>query len=92
MKVYDEPRAIINRICEFEEMATSRDLAKCCGGGGGVRRGYGDLARKVAKKRLLEAPSGIDYIVTACPMCRANLQDAGGKVLDISELVLMSMI
>jgi Fe-S oxidoreductase len=92
MKVYDEPRAIIKRICEFEEMATSRDMAKCCGGGGGVRRGYGDLARKVAKKRLLEAPSGIDYIVTACPMCRANLQDAGGKVLDISELVLMSMI
>jgi len=50
------------------------------------------LARKVAKKRLLEAPAGIDYIITACPMCHANLQDAGGKVLDISELVLMSMI
>lgn len=92
MKVYDEPREIIRRICDFEEMATSKSLAKCCGGGGGVRRGYGDLARKVAKKRLLDAPAGIDYIITACPMCHANLQDAGGKVLDISELVLMSMI
>ena len=92
MKVYDEPRKIIGRICEFEEMASSKQNARCCGGGGGVRRGYGDLARKVAKKRLSEAPANIDYIITACPMCHANLQDAGGRVLDISELVLMSLI
>lgn len=92
MGVYDEPRIIIERICEFKEMDSFRSNARCCGGGGGVRRGYRDLARKVAKKRLLEAPKGIDYIVTACPMCHANLEDAGGKVLDISELVLMSLI
>ncbi len=92
MGVYEEPRTIIRHICEFEEMATSRKDARCCGGGGGVRRGYGDLARKVAKKRLAEAPDGVDYIITACPMCHANLQDAGAKVLDISELVLMSLI
>jgi Fe-S oxidoreductase len=92
MGIYEEPRIIISHICELKEMATSKKDARCCGGGGGVRRGYGDLARKVAKKRLLETPDGIDYIITACPMCRANLQDAGGKVLDISELVLMSLI
>lgn len=92
MKVYEEPRTIIERICDFEEMASSKQDARCCGGGGGVRRGYGDLARNIAKKRLMEAPAGVDYIVTACPMCNANLQDAGGKVLDISELVLMSLI
>lgn len=92
MKVYEEPREIITRICEFEEMASSKQNARCCGGGGGVRRGYGDLARSVARKRLSEAPENIDYIITACPMCHANLRDAGGKVLDISELVLMSLI
>ncbi|HTX43082.1 MAG TPA: (Fe-S)-binding protein [Methanocella sp.] len=92
MGVYEEPRIIIKSICGLEEMASSGKDARCCGGGGGVRRGYGDLARKVAKKRLTEAPEGVDYIVTACPMCHANLQDAGGKVLDIAELVLMSMI
>jgi len=92
MGVYEEPRAIIARICEFEEMASSKEEARCCGGGGGVRRGYGDLARKIAKKRLAEAPTDVDYIITACPMCNANLQDAGGKVLDIAELVLMSLI
>ncbi len=92
MGVYEEPRSIIKRICEFEEMASSKKEARCCGGGGGVRRGYGDLARKIAKKRLSETPADVDYIITACPMCHANLQDAGGKVLDISELVLMSLI
>jgi Fe-S oxidoreductase len=92
MGVFDEPRIIIERICDFTEMASYRKNARCCGGGGGVRRGYRDLARKVAKKRLLEAPEGIDYIITACPMCHANLEDAGGKVLDISDLVLMSLI
>ena len=92
MGVYEEPRTIIRRICELREMATSKKNARCCGGGGGVRRGYGDLARKVAKKRLSDVPAGVDYIITACPMCHANLQDAGGKVLDISELVLMSLI
>ncbi len=91
MKVYDEPRAIIKRICDLKEMATSGKDARCCGGGGGVRRGYADLARKVAKKRLTEAPADVDYIITACPMCNANLQDAGGKVLDISDLILMAL-
>jgi fumarate reductase (CoM/CoB) subunit B len=92
MNVYEEPRAIISRICDLEEMATSKKDARCCGGGGGVRRGFGDLARKIAKKRLSEAPADIDHIITACPMCYANLQDAGGKVLDIAELLLMSLI
>ncbi|AFD00295.1 thiol-driven fumarate reductase, iron-sulfur protein (HdrD-like) [Methanocella conradii HZ254] len=92
MGVYDEPRSIIKRICDFEEMASHGKEARCCGGGGGVRRGYGDLARAIAKKRLSEAPHDVDYIITACPMCRASLQEAGGRVLDISELVLMSLI
>jgi fumarate reductase (CoM/CoB) subunit B len=92
MGIFEEPRIIIERICDFKEMGSSRKNARCCGGGGGVRRGHRDLARKVATKRLAEAPQGIDFIVTACPMCNANLEDAGGKVLDISELVLMSLI
>jgi Fe-S oxidoreductase len=90
MKVYDEPRTIIKGICDFREMATSRQDARCCGGGGGVRRGYRDLAQAVAAQRLKEAPD-VDYIVTACPMCHANLQDAGGRVIDIGELILMSL-
>jgi fumarate reductase (CoM/CoB) subunit B len=91
MKVYDEPRTIIKRICTLQEMASSRQDARCCGGGGGVRRGHPELAKAVARKRLHETPEGVDYIVTACPMCNANLQAAGGKVIDICELVLLAL-
>ncbi len=91
MKVYDEPRTIIKRIAGLQEMTTSRQDARCCGGGGGVRRGYHDLAGAIAGKRLKEVPPGVDYIVTACPMCHANLGAAGGKVIDICELVSMAI-
>lgn len=91
MKVYDEPRTIIKRICTLQEMASSRQDARCCGGGGGVRRGYRDLSQAVAQKRLRETPADISHIVTACPMCHANLQAAGGNVIDICELVLMAL-
>ena len=91
MKVYDEPRTIIKRICTLQEMASSRQDARCCGGGGGVRRGYRELAQAVAQKRLRETPEDVSYIVTACPMCHANLQAAGGNVIDICELVLLAL-
>ena len=99
MHVYDEPRMLIRRIGSFTEMASSKQDARCCGGGGGVRRGYKDLAQKVAAKRLNEVPAGIDYIVTACPMCNSNLEDAAvfagtkpvGKVIDICDLILKSI-
>lgn len=91
MNVYDEPREVIKRICTLQEMASSRQDARCCGGGGGVRRGYRELSTAVARKRLAERPAGAWYIVTACPMCNANLQAAGGDVIDICELVLMAL-
>ncbi|MCD1294234.1 (Fe-S)-binding protein [Methanocella sp. CWC-04] len=92
MKVYEEPRIVINRVADLVEMKTSGKDARCCGGGGGVRRGYRDLSDRVAKKRLQDTPEGVEYIVTACPMCNTNLEDAGGKVIDISELLLISLI
>jgi Fe-S oxidoreductase len=91
MKVYDEPRTLIRQVATLQEMASSRQDARCCGGGGGVRRGYKDISQAVARKRLAERPAESEYIVTACPMCNANLAAAGGKVIDICELVLMAM-
>jgi Fe-S oxidoreductase len=43
----------------------------------------------MARKRLRDAPAGVDYIVTSCPLCIRNLNDAGGdgKVIDLVELV-----
>jgi fumarate reductase (CoM/CoB) subunit B len=91
-KIYDEPRKVIEAICSLKEMKASRNRSRCCGGGGGVRSGYNELSLKMARKRLLDVPDGVDFIVTSCPLCIRNLNDAGGggKVIDLVELVSMA--
>ncbi|MDY0266047.1 MAG: (Fe-S)-binding protein [Methanimicrococcus sp.] len=93
--IFDEPRALIYEIVGQEnliEMATNREKARCCGGGGGVRSGYGELSLAMAKRRLQDVPQDVDYIVTTCPLCVRNLRDAGGDVpvIDLIELLTLS--
>ena len=93
--IFDEPRALIREIVgndNFKEMASIREKSRCCGGGGGVRSGYSELSLAMAKRRLEDAPKGVDYIITSCPLCLRNLRDAGGDipVIDIIELVSMA--
>jgi fumarate reductase (CoM/CoB) subunit B len=92
-RIYDPPRDLIKAVCNLREMKTSRELARCCGGGGGVRSGYQDLSLKMAQRRLAEVPEGVDYIVTSCPLCIRNLRDAGAgeKVIDLVDLLTMAL-
>jgi fumarate reductase (CoM/CoB) subunit B len=92
-KIYDQPRKVIKTICDLVEMKANKNGSRCCGGGGGVRSGYRDLSLKLAKRRLEDVPPNIDYIVSSCPLCVRNLNDAGGdgKVIDLVELVSKSM-
>lgn len=87
-KIYNQPRQVIEAICQLEEMKANRQSARCCGGGGGVRAGYKNLSLKMAKRRLHDVPEGVDYIVTSCPLCIRNLRDAGAgeKVIDLVDL------
>jgi Fe-S oxidoreductase len=91
-KLYDAPRIVINHICTLVEMKYSREKAGCCGGGGGVRLGYPELSSMVAKDLAANIPQGMDYVVTACPLCIRNLSDIGIKTIDLAELVRMSMV
>jgi len=87
--IFDPPREVIKSISDLVEMRASRENARCCGGGGGVRAGYPDLSLKIAKRRLLDVPSGVDAIVSCCPLCIRNLRDAGSEieVVDLVDLV-----
>jgi len=83
--VYDEPRQILDSIpgVEVVEMRRSREKSLCCGGGGG--RMWGEFAeeRRLAEIRVEEAlDTGAERLITACPFCLQNLEDAT-KTMDV---------
>lgn len=97
--VYEPPRDVIKSIpgVSLVEMERIREFAYCCGAGGGVIDAYPDFARWTALERIEEArTTGADAMVTACPWCRSNFEDALSesreqfKILDIVQLVDMA--
>jgi Fe-S oxidoreductase len=94
--VYEPPRDVIKSIpgVELAEMHRIKEYAWCCGAGGGVIDAYPDFAIWTALERIEEAKTtGAEALVTACPWCKRNFNDAlkeSGdrlKVYDIIELV-----
>ena len=92
--LYEEPREILKKIANLTEMKRIKQSANCCGAGGGVKKGFPELALEIAKSRVQEAEeTGAEYIVSICPFCYRNLSDAitetGSKLkmVDLMELV-----
>ena len=92
--VYDAPRKVIGKIpgITFKEMEFTRNLAHCCGGGGGVRSAYPEESKRIASTRVDEAvATGAKTIITTCPFCVSNLilgqGDRDIKVVDLTELI-----
>ena len=97
--LYDDPRQAIDSIQgikRVEMTADCRDRSFCCGGGGLMlfyepeeEQRMGVLRVEMAKK------AGADVIVTACPFCLVNIEDAikvSGlegqmEALDLTELI-----
>lgn len=94
--IYEEPRGILRAIegLDLVEMRRNRRYAACCGAGGGVKTGYGELALAIAGTRCRMAlETGAEAIVTCCPWCESNLSDAASPipVLDLVRLVAESL-
>jgi len=98
--IYEEPRKIIESIpgVRFVEMGRTRDEARCCGAGGGVKTAFPDLSQKIADLRVKDAEAtGADMLVTSCPFCYQSLQSAieakgsGLRMLDLLELLALSV-
>jgi Fe-S oxidoreductase len=94
--VYEPPRDLLKSIpgLKLVEMDRIKEYAWCCGAGGGVKEANPEFALWTAKERIREAEStGAEAIVTACPGCEQNLNDAvkenGSrlKVYDVVELL-----
>lgn len=83
-QIYDEPRNILKNIpgLELVEMQRNRENSLCCGGGGGRMWADFDEVQHLGEIRVREAlDTGAEILVTACPFCLINFEDAI-KVLD----------
>jgi fumarate reductase (CoM/CoB) subunit B len=95
--IADEPRKILNLIkgLEFVEMEKP---AQCCGAGGGVKAGKSEIALILAKKKVdMIKKLNVDALISICPFCKYNIQDAlereglkDIKVMNILELLQMA--
>lgn len=96
--VYEDPRTVLDAIPDLKrvEMKRSGDRSFCCGGGGLMLFYEPKEEERIGVKRVrMAAGAGANVIVTACPFCMANLEDAvkvaglEGKmsVIDLAELV-----
>jgi Fe-S oxidoreductase len=97
-QVYDEPREVLDAIPGLKrvEMERSRDRALCCGGGGLMLFYEPKEEQRIGVLRAkMAADAGANVIVTACPFCMVNMEDAikvaglEGKLtaIDLTELV-----
>ncbi|MBE0517368.1 MAG: hypothetical protein IBX41_08300 [Methanophagales archaeon] len=96
--IYEEPRAVLEEVADVKRMKREREQAWCCGSGGGVKSAFDDFALWSAGERLREAKeAGVEALVSACPFCKRNLNEAAEKekegieVYDIVELVNRSL-
>ena len=96
-KIINEPRKILKKIkgLEFVEMEKPD---QCCGAGGGVRAGKPEIAIGLGKKKAdMIKNLDLDAVISICPFCQYNIQDALDKenlsdikVMNILELLKMS--
>jgi Fe-S oxidoreductase len=97
-QIYDEPRTVLDAIPGLKrvEMKRSRDRAFCCGGGGLMLFYEPKEEQRMGVLRVrMAAEAGANVIVTACPFCMANIEDAikvaglEGKMsaIDLTEMV-----
>jgi Fe-S oxidoreductase len=96
--LYEDPRFVLDAIPGLTrvEMNRCRDRSFCCGGGGLMLFYEPEEDERMGVVRVrMAAEAGANVIVTACPFCLVNMEDAikvaglEGRMeaIDLSELV-----
>jgi Fe-S oxidoreductase len=97
-QLYEDPRRVLDAIPGLTrvEMSRSGDRSFCCGGGGLMLFYEPEEEQRMGVVRVeMAAKAGANVIVTACPFCLVNMEDAikvaglEGKMeaIDLCELV-----
>ena len=101
--VYEAPREALDAISGLKrvEMQRCRDRSFCCGGGGLMLFYEPEEEQRMGVLRVqMAAQAGADVIVTACPFCLVNMEDAikvagmEGKMeaIDLTELIAQHLV
>ncbi|MFH2091965.1 MAG: (Fe-S)-binding protein [Pseudomonadota bacterium] len=102
-EVYEDPRQAMDAINGLTrvELEKSRDRSFCCGGGGLMLFYEPEEDARMGVLRVnMAVEAGANVIVTACPFCFVNIQDAikvAGvedrmEVMDFTQLIKMHLI
>jgi Fe-S oxidoreductase len=78
-QVYDDPRAVLDAIPGLKrvDMLRCKDRSFCCGGGGLMLFYEPEEEQRMGVLRVrMAAEAGANVIVTACPFCLVNVEDA----------------
>ncbi len=87
--IYEEPREVIKLLGgKIIEIKNNRGNAICCGGGGGVRANFPEIAKTSAKKKVAEIGDEVGKIISPCGLCYANIKSATDKSTEFSDFVL----
>ncbi len=87
--IYEEPREVIKLLGgKIIEVKNNRENAICCGGGGGVRANFPEIAKEAAKKKVAEIGNKVGKIISPCGLCYANIKSATDKSIEFSNFVL----
>ena len=100
--MYEDPRQALDAIAGLKrvEMDRCRDRSFCCGGGGLMLFYEPEEEQRMGVLRVqMAAEAGANVIVTACPFCLVNMEDAikvAGlegemEAIDLSELIAQHM-
>jgi heterodisulfide reductase subunit D len=99
---YDDPRKVLEALSEagveFVEMERTRENARCCGAGGGLKAGYPQVQQKMTTERVKDAErTGTTDLISTCPFCYQGLQKeiitmgSTIRMRDLVELVALAM-
>jgi Fe-S oxidoreductase len=102
-RIFDDPRYVLDSIPGLKrvEMSRCRDRSFCCGGGGlALFHEVKEDERMGVRRVRMAAEAGANVMVTACPFCMVNMEDAikvagmEGKmaVIDLMELAAQQMV
>jgi Fe-S oxidoreductase/nitrate reductase gamma subunit len=94
--IYNDPRFVIKATgCELVEMPRNKDLALCCGAGGGrIWMEEGKVQERPSESRIREAAelAGVQQFIVSCPKDITMYKDAVKTTGHEADLVVKDLI